>query len=151
MGTANSILSKKNLIYFSYTIDNINNKYLQDLIKVFMILDYQILTSNIVVDCAQLEEKVITLEFQNMMLKAEFVFVCISNSVINSNTHLFELKTIYSMNKNVIFLILEKELNTEVQEYLQKIINKNKIYPLFDDDCYNNLISILKNIYNIVI
>jgi hypothetical protein len=148
MGTASSILNNKNLIYISYTMDNRYNKYLQELKKIFMNLNYQILTSKIIVDSVHFKEEDITFELQNIYFKAEIVFVCISNSTIKSFTHLIEQKILYSMNRYVIYLTIEKELDTEVQEYLKQISLHNKIYPFFDDDSYNSFLSILQNNYN---
>jgi hypothetical protein len=123
-------------IYISYAE---NNKYIQTIEHNLRNLNYEVIDSSIIMKSfVELSNMDISNYVETIVQKTKYIFVCISPKTIKSITQILELNEIINkkpeLEKKLIYFIMDIDYTPNTNPELISIIQKNKWFPLYDEN-----------------
>ena len=146
MGATSSVNNNlQNIIYISYDSSNKDNIYIKKILNDFEENKLNVLKTNHdlildnVIDYTETINKVIN--------DSLYVMVCITNHTIKSFIQTIEMNSILELESSskIIYIATDKNYTPLSNEEINYIVKKNKWYPVYDDETFDETLNTIKN------
>ena len=154
MGSSTSVNTRKsfpNHIYISFNSFNDDNENIKILISELQKLNYNIINSEIINPLDEYSNIANINFIEEIIEKSLHIIICISKNTMRSMNQNIEINKALISNKNLIYMMLDKEFTPLNEAGLNIFIQTNKWFPFYDIDTVTSSIKDINKILEVKI
>ena len=152
MGSSTSVNTRKsfpNHIYISFNSFNDDNENIKILISELQKLNYNIINSEIINPLDEYSNIANINFIEEIIEKSLHIIICISKNTMRSMNQNIEINKALISNKNLIYMMLDKEFTPLNEAGLNIFIQTNKWFPFYDIDTVTSSIKDINKILKV--